>query len=42
MLKIMVRHTLALAAVWALSMTGTGAHGDVIRACAYQPPARCA
>jgi Collagen triple helix repeat (20 copies) len=33
MLKIMVRHKLALAAVWALSMTGTSAHGDIIHAC---------
>ena len=33
MLKIMVRHKLALAAVWALSMTGTSAHGDVIHGC---------
>src|SRR5205807_7426091 len=32
-LKIMVRHKLALAAVWALSMTGTSAHGDIIHAC---------
>src|SRR5512133_2261795 len=29
----MVRHKLALAAVWALSMTGTSAHGDIIHAC---------
>jgi putative ABC transport system substrate-binding protein len=29
MLKIMVRHKLALAAIWALSMTGTSAHGDI-------------
>ena len=33
MLKIIVRHKLALAAVWALSMTGTSAHGDIIHAC---------
>src|SRR5262245_1828319 len=33
MLKVMVRLKLALAAVWALSMTGTNAHGDIIRAC---------
>ena len=33
MLKIMVRHKLALAAVWALSMTGTSAHGAIIHAC---------
>jgi hypothetical protein len=33
MLKIMVRHKLALAAVSALSMTGTSAHGDIIYAC---------
>src|SRR4029453_18227167 len=33
MLKIMVRHKLALAAVWALSMTGTSAHGDIIHGC---------
>src|SRR5215469_16437085 len=33
MLKIMVRHKLALAAVWTLSMTGTSAHGDMIHAC---------
>ena len=33
MLKIMVRHKLALAAVWALSMTGTSAHGDITHAC---------
>jgi hypothetical protein len=33
MLKIMVRHKLALAAVWALSMTGTSASGDIIHAC---------
>src|SRR5262249_57440645 len=33
MLKIMVRHKFALAAVWALSMTGTSAHGDIIHAC---------
>jgi hypothetical protein len=33
MLKVVVRLKLALAAVWALSMTGTSAHGDIIRAC---------
>src|SRR5262249_23793157 len=33
MLKIMVRHKLALAAVWALSMTGTSAHGGIIHGC---------
>jgi len=33
MLKVMVRLKLALAAVWALSMTGTSAQGDIIRAC---------
>jgi hypothetical protein len=33
MLKITVRHKLALAAAWALSMTGTSAHGDIIHAC---------
>src|SRR5262245_59094470 len=33
MLRVMVRLKLALAAVWALSMTGTSAHGDTIRAC---------
>src|SRR6476620_8033178 len=33
MLKIMVRHKLALAAVWALSMTGTSANGDIIHGC---------
>src|SRR4051794_20482958 len=33
MLKTMVRHKLALAAIWALSMTGTSAHGDIIHAC---------
>ena len=33
MLKFMVRHKLALAAIWALSMTGTSAHGDIIHAC---------
>ena len=32
MLKIIVRHKLALAAVWALSMTGTS-DGDIIHAC---------
>jgi hypothetical protein len=36
MLKIMVRHKLAFAAVWALSMTGTSAHGDIIHACVLQ------
>jgi hypothetical protein len=41
MLKIIVRHKLALAAVWALSMTGTSAHGDIMPAF-YEPPARCA
>ena len=34
MLKIMVRHKLALAAVWALNtIPGTSAHGDIIHAC---------
>ena len=33
MLKIIVRHKLALAAVWALCMTGTSAHGDIIHGC---------
>ena len=39
MLKIMVRHKLSLAAVWALSMTGTSAHGDVIHACVLRTTA---
>jgi hypothetical protein len=33
MLKIMVCRKLALAAIWALSVTGTSAHAEIIHAC---------